>query len=800
MELTAAPTRPALARGTRTVALVVFTGLLLLGPLATPGLAADQGQLTMVVSQRWRLNGTQGTWTPYVVTVRNDGTASFRGEVQLTPNQTRAGVVTAFPTYRVPVSVPKGSEQSAVVYVIDAPSGYVAVLRDFQGRVVLREDLSSSTSRAGSAVAILSDLPQVEQRIAAQLRSQTRLDTALSRFTSAQSFPTNAVYLSGLNGVVIDQFNSAALSQAQVQALKDFVGLGGTLIAAGGPSWRFTLLPLPAELLPMRPAATATASLGPLAELGGLASDATTQVVTGDVLPGARATLSSPEGVPLVVEAVYGAGRVVELAFDPLAAPFDRQDQLTALAWTHAINRALSGVQGGSRSTLPAGISSGFGGSVSLAGPGAWAPGYGSGADQLWQILQDTPAAASPPVALLGGLLVAYVLLVGTVNYLFLKAVGHRGLMWATVPAAAVLFTAGAYGVGFGSRGSDFLVTEVQVQRLAPEGTVMAYSFDGIYAPRNGDVRLSLPANTLVSTAVAYGPLGESAGQAVVTVGSRSEVLLGNVAVWSMRPVQTLSVSHPFAYEPRQSMPIQADLRLQGGHVRGTVVNHSHRAISDLMLVTSFGSQARLAAALPPGGSASVDVELSPPPTQGSTREAGRAPRPAEEGTRQALLRLASTQAVSGRSGDLALVGLTGATSDTLLVEGAQPGRSVLAAIVQPVQLQAADSLSGIAPSPRLISNYLTDTSAQVDVYDLDLPSGLVRAPGLSYAMLGTDSHVSRVEVYDWERHAWRSLDRPPRSQATAPLTSGELSQGVVRVRVREASLQQAQLAVTDLP
>ena len=39
---------------------------------------------------------------------------------------------------------------------------------------------------------------------------------------------------------------------------------------------------------------------------------------------------------------------------------------------------------------------------------------------------------------------------------------------------------------------------------------------------------------------------------------SRSEVLLSNVAVWGIRPVQTLSVSHPYAYEPKQSMPIDA--------------------------------------------------------------------------------------------------------------------------------------------------------------------------------------------------------------------------------------------------
>ena len=46
----------------------------------------------------------------------------------------------------------------------------------------------------------------------------------------------------------------------------------------------------------------------------------------------------------------------------------------------------------------------------------------------------------------------------------------------------------------------------------------------------------------------------------------RTLPLLSNVAVWSMRPVQTLSVSHPYAYEPRGSMPVDAQLKVVKGH------------------------------------------------------------------------------------------------------------------------------------------------------------------------------------------------------------------------------------------
>src|SRR5262249_58692321 len=112
---------------------------------------------------------------------------------------------------------------------------------------------------------------------------------------------------------------------------------------------------------------------------------------------------------------------------------------------------------------------------------------------QISNILQDTRAAASPPVGLLGGLLVAYVLLAGFLNYLFVKTLGRRIWMWVSIPAIALAFTAGSYAVGFGSRGSDFLITEVQVQRLGPGGAGASFSFPRRYPPRKAGLGFALP-------------------------------------------------------------------------------------------------------------------------------------------------------------------------------------------------------------------------------------------------------------------------------------------------------------------
>jgi hypothetical protein len=788
-------------------AAVAIVGLLL-GLPVRPALAAADAQITVTISQRWQLAGTQGTWTPYEVTVRDSGQSAFSGDLYLVPNDTRSVAPYTYPTYHLPITVARGGQRSDRFNVIDAPGGYSADVRDGSGRLVAHADVQAPP-HASSAFGVLSDLTQAEQKIAAPLHALTSVDSSLARFSSPQDFPTNAVYLSGLNGIVVDQFDSAALSQAQMQALKDFVGLGGTLIEAGGPSWRRTLLSLPPELVPMRPTSTATASLSALAELAGRTTDASAQVASGQ-LGGGRVTLAAADGTPLVIEGSYGPGKVVELTFDPFAEPFDTQVELAGMAWSNAISRALSGVQGTTRgSSLPGGFGSSINSSSAglSAAPGSWAPGFTSSSDQIFNILSDEPSLAPPPVGLLGGLLVAYVLLAGMLNYLFLKAAGRRQLMWVSVPLIAVVFTVAAYGVGFGSRGSDFLVTEVQVQRLAPEGAVESYSFEGVYPPRKGDVTLSLPGSTLVSTAVAVGSYGDSRGDALITLGAHPEVLLSNVAVWTQRPVQTLTVTHPFTYQPEQSMPVAAQLQVQKGQVVGKIVNLSQRPISDLELVSASGSEAVLATKLLPGGTETVDVELSSGPSGpiASSHAVATAIPGVTENSREAMIRLASSQAVNGVPGALALVGFTQAT-DSMSVDGAQPGRSVVAAVVEPVMLQSADALSGIAPRPRLVSNYRSaDGSTNVDVYDFDLPNGLTTPTVLNYQMPDmSQPNVRSVEVYDWNAHTWRALPKQSvtaRSQAPAALLAGETAQGEVRVRVVEGfATNGPNLAVGDQP
>jgi hypothetical protein len=787
-------------------AAIVLIGLVFAMP-AVPAQAADP-QVSLAVGLRWEVGGTQGIWTPYVVAVKNSGNEDFVGDLYLIPSDVRLGPTDYYPVHRAHATVARHSQRSVVFYVIDAPNAYHAEARDASGHVVASADVDARTTAQGSsALAVLSDLSQGDQKISAPLHALSRVDSAITRFPTPQAFPTNAVYLTGLNGIIIDDFDTAALSQAQVQTLKDFVGLGGILVEAGGPSWRRTLLPLPSALLPLAPQATTTSSLSALLELGGRAENLPAQVASGPLRFG-QVALATADGTPLIVDAPYGAGRVVEMAFDPFGDPFTGDANLAGLAWAQAISRGLSGVQAPTRpsySSFGGGTFSSVAGGAALAAPGIWAPGYGSGNEQLTDLLNNSPAASTPPVGLLGGLLVAYVLLVGLLNYLFLHALRRRDLMWATVPLVALAFTAAAYVVGFAIRGADFYVSQVEIQRLAPGGTVEVYTFSGVYAPQRGDFQLAVPANTLVSTAIAQGTPASARNRATITQSGRPLVQLQDVPIWTMRNLQTLAVSRTTSTnDPQEPMGLSASLRLENGHIKGTILNRTGHQIRQLELVNGVGSVGGLTDDLAAGASLQVDTQLN----QGGSISSSNLSGPADTspgGERDTVLRLAASQVLGGRSGpgDLALVGLTSPTS-SLTVDDRKPTRAVLAAVVEPVGLQSADSLASlIKPKTRLVSTYTGDgsTAGLVDVYDLEIPNGVTGSLQLGYVYLSmANSPVGSVEVYDWIAHTWRSLPAqgpPYRTQQTAPLNPGEVAGGVVRTRIHESAPYDSQLSVS---
>jgi hypothetical protein len=745
--------------------------------------AADP-QLTLRLTLGWDGGAVAGSWIPYTVSVRNDSsTRDFNGTLVIQPRGPTAVATTgdtAFgTTYTQAIAVPHASSKTLTIYgaYLDSSaggSGYIAALEDRAGVMIARSPIAGLKS-GQPAVGLLSDSLQA----AGQIRDANLVpaSTGVVQLTP-QTLPGSALLLSGLEAIVIDNFDSSALSQAQDQALEQYVGLGGQLVLAGGSNWRRTLAQLPAALLPLQPQGTAAASLDPVLDLIAQHSTLVVPAVVGPLAAGARVVLADAAGTPLLAELNYGAGRVVEIAFDPADEPVASHGDEVRASWVAALDRVSRPAAGNSRQQST--------GVILAPAPGLGTVNRSAVDDALGALLNDTPANALPPLRVLGSLLVVYVLLAGPINYALLRRVRKRELTWVTVPLIAFLFTAGSYGAGILVHGRDYYLNQIQVLRVTPGGGVDVVSYDAVYAPSRGDVAVDLPAGSLVTT---YLPVQSGLGQGSndrVVLGANPAVTLHNVAIWTSRDLKTETTN-------RGAIAVEAHLRVEKDRVIGTLSNRGRSSVRRLTFFATDGRAATLAALLAPGSSLTVNAPLrqvSIPSGSSTDCQAACADSvavAAAAGDKAAALMRTGSGLVTSPAGQVqALAGMVDGEPG-LRVGGSVPPHSLVAALVLPVTLESVDALPAGWSAPRLVaSNGLTGNP--VSIVDYELPrmpaSTPLKVSAGTAAAIGSPTgpgQKPQVEVYDWSAARWSPADLSHPFLVTA----GQQGPDLVRLRIR---------------
>ena len=174
----------------------------------------------------------------------------------------------------------------------------------------------------------------------------------------------------------------------------------------------------------------------------------------------------------MAAERPYGSGSVTLIGFDPTVDWIAKTDTSGSL-W---------------RRLLPARTSGGL---------------TFSDDSMLVNAVSQLPTLALPPITGLLALLIAYIVLIGPINYLVLKRLDRREWAWVTMPILIVVFAAGAYAYGALLRGSDVIVNEVAIVRGAPgatEGSAQAYL--GVFSPSRSVYQVSVPGGALLSTSI----------------------------------------------------------------------------------------------------------------------------------------------------------------------------------------------------------------------------------------------------------------------------------------------------------
>ncbi len=752
--------------------------------------AADSQPLTMAVHVGYHNAVKAGQWMPVVIDITNNGpsldamleiqTGSFQGG----PNGPPTGVV----IYHLPLSLGAGATKHVRTYVVqDQVAGTTTTRVVDHGRVIESQN-ASATNSSGVLVGVLSDRPGALDGL-----SSVRLGGATTGVThlNTEELPDSGLLLRAFDLLAIDDYATDTLTTSQRSALADYVINGGALLLGTGGSWHKTLAGLPPSIIPMQVMGSIT-----LPAAKALDGNAGLEVATGNLSGGT--TWLAEGNQPLVIEKLVGAGTVTMATFDW------NQDVVAGWRGTPAILRQVF-----VRSTYGIGSAPSFG--FNKMGFGSSSAGQ-RGAS-LSYALNNAPALDLPAWWVIGVLVLVYVLLVGPINYIVLRAINRRALAWITVPVISIAASGGAYGASVLTKGRAVQATEVSILHVE-RGWDRAYqeAFTGILTPTRGDYGVAVTGGkVLISPIPNYQSQGLTENLIRVDASS-SEVTLPGMIAFTLRS---------FATEGLAGAPsLVAEGRITGGNLTGTIQNQSTLRFSDAVIFA--GNAFQKLPALAPG--ASVGFSLTPTPanpyvgpsvwtqvyTSGFYGPQAVGPMTDEQRENQTKSTVLGTLQFNSRASRPTIVAWTKQPMQDITVNGSHPRIFAQTAVV--LALPAAQIGAGALPAG-IVTGRTVDVEG--DVQQSGIPGMVQLQKGsVTYAFtpaLGPGMHLShasvsasspmikggfpgppssqqvprlKAQVWDWSTSGWADVTYADNLNMSLPDTAANPSTGEVRLRL----------------
>lgn len=525
--------------------------------------AQQQSPITLGVRAGYDGAYRLGEWFPIQIDIGNDG-SDLRGVLEWSfPGQLGEQV------FRQAIDLPRGARKRVTLEVFARGFARNGQLRVLDGEnALVAQDISLDSADEGVFMAgvISSDPAMLNSLNSLQVAGYSSTQV---RHLDAADLPEHTALLRGLNALFLHDLDSAALTPAQRDALGLWVSLGGQLVVSGGVGGQQAAAGL-TGLLPVQVGgALAQGDLTPLARLAGAGALPNPAAPLSPAQPLARSE-QIPPASGLLFRWRYGSGLVTFSAFD----------FASLRGWTG--ESALWGKLLTQQSVL--------------------APGYGARLSQtslLERGVLRLPSLNLPSTAVVLAFLLAYVMVIGPINYLVLRRLRRLEWAWLSVPLVVLVFACGLYAVGVVMRGGQSQVSQAAiVQGAEGQSRGFATGFVGLFSPRRAAYTIGFPAQALV---------GGSPGR--FTSNDQFEAVSADEAGQrSIRVLADVVSVTTFVAEQMVDLPVsvQSSLSSDGAGVRGEVRNTSAGALEDVMIVRG-SSFARLGT-LPPGASQQVSA------------------------------------------------------------------------------------------------------------------------------------------------------------------------------------------------
>ena len=403
------------------------------------------------------------TWTPVHIRVENNG-PTVRGRFVVRPATTGSSVANTFST---PVDLSTNTTQEFFLYMVARGNANLIRLEllDDNDSVITSRDFNLRPLQPRDALYVLvSDRPRINLttvNVGGYFAYQTNW--------AVDDIPDEADALKSVNMILINDVDSSQLTLAQQRALEHWVTTGGHLIVTGGGAWQETTTNLE-DLIPFVPSGSTTSN--DMKSVIELAGDYNTEFVKefviteGDVKEGATVLAQNEDGQPLIVRQQLGNGTVDFITIDPASSSIRNWQELPNLWFTLVTSTDM-------RPSWSYGLSQ-------------W--------DNAASAIEIMPGLdLLPPALTLAAFLVAYLVLIGPLNYFVLNRLNRLEYAWFTLPAFIVIFSVLAWLMGFEIRGDKVIMSRIAVvQSWVDADDAHMDQLLGLLAPRRGEYGILL--------------------------------------------------------------------------------------------------------------------------------------------------------------------------------------------------------------------------------------------------------------------------------------------------------------------
>jgi hypothetical protein len=483
-------------------------------------------------------------------------------------------------------------------------------------------DIVDSTRELVAFIGDAAGLYELRDPPTGQVNISGYLPPAVTRFRSESDLPLQWYGYGGVTILVLGTSNEKffdRLDPQRASAIRTWVRQGGRLVVSVGKNWQLVSKSFLAPMLPATivgvddidlrqvPIEKSLESFAGGNERINLSSMPKMAVAKFERLREPGRIIVQHAGRPIVYSSAYGLGQVTLIGFDVGEPPF-RDWKAAKRFWVNALkvfepiqNEATRGIR--------------------------YAPHFDE-ASRLNHAMEDFPDVTVVPFHWVALLIFLYILLIGPIDYFFLKKVVKRlELTWITFPTWVILISVAAYYSAYMLKGDDLRLNRVEIVDVdASTNTLRGTGYLCVFSPRIARYNVAytskladagpwsqLPAD--VEGNPQAGSMGEDQTTSVSTwfgtpdlsmrgiqgdsgaslIGRRQYGYVGyeggRIVGVAESPIQVWSTkSFTSSWIGRAQPVIDSKLRVETGNLRGELTNILPVALEDVMV--AFNEQA----------------------------------------------------------------------------------------------------------------------------------------------------------------------------------------------------------------